>query len=316
MSRMEAQRQLATLTERELTAPLPPGVADFVAQIIEGATPLGVLFYGSGLRGGIDDDTLLDFYIIVERQSDWPRPFLARLGNAILPPNVEYHEQSMAGRPMRAKVAILSLEQFRALTGFATLDTTIWARFSQPSRLVWVRDSGAAHALQCCIMRALVTAARWAAMLGPESAPSRVFWDALYSRTYGAELRVESGKRPKSLVDACPDWYEQALEPCWIMAGLSPVWNGTVISPGLPVARRQRAARQWAVRAGLGRPLNIMRLVKAAYTFTGAARYVAWKLRRHSGIEIPITPFVEKHPLLAAPPVFWSLWRRGAFTRR
>ena len=127
---------------------------------------------------------------------------------------------------------------------------------------------------------------------------------------------MESGKRPKGLAEACPDWYEQALEPCWIMAGLSPVWNGTVISPGLPVARRQRAARQWAVRAGLGRPLNIMRLVKAAYTFTGAARYVAWKLRRHSGIEIPITPFVEKHPLLAAPPVFWSLWRRGAFTRR
>ncbi|MBO1325822.1 hypothetical protein K2X14_12800 [Acetobacter sp. TBRC 12305] len=316
MTTAQARTLLAALTARELSATLPAGVSDFVGQIMGAARPLGVLFYGSGLRGGIDDDTLLDFYVIVERQSDWPRTPLARLGNAVLPPNVEYHEQIVGGRRMRAKVAILSLRQFRALTGFATLDTTIWARFSQPSRLVWARDAAAARALQCCVMRALVTAARWAALLGPQTAPRRAFWDALYRRTYGAELRVESGKRPTSLVDACPDWYEQALEPCWVLAGLHPSVDGNAISPGLSASQKQRAASQWGLRARFGRPLNIMRLIKAAYTFTGAARYVAWKLRRHSGIEIPITPFAEKHPLLAAPPVFWSLWRRGAFTRR
>ena len=73
---------------RELTTRVSPAVLDFVEQMVGTAEPLGVLFYGSGLRGGIQDDTLLDFYVIVKKQSDWPRGRLACLANALLPPNV------------------------------------------------------------------------------------------------------------------------------------------------------------------------------------------------------------------------------------
>ena len=37
--------------------------------------------------------------------------------------------------------------------------------------------------------------------------------------------------------------------------------------------------------------------------------YAAWKIERHTGIPIKLTPWRERHPLLAAPGVLWSLWR-------
>lgn len=76
------QKEIFTLTEQELHTPVSPLVTEFVHNLLGDAQPLGVLFYGSGLRGGIQDDTLLDFYIIVDKQADWPRTRLSCLANA------------------------------------------------------------------------------------------------------------------------------------------------------------------------------------------------------------------------------------------
>ncbi|WP_408737288.1 hypothetical protein [Acetobacter lambici] len=312
-SRSQAIGQITHMLAQELATPVAPEVTLFVEQMLGKVRPLGVLFYGSGLRSGIDEDTLLDFYIIVSRQSDWPRSTLACLANAMLPPNVEYYELRVAGRAMRAKVAILTLAQLHTLTGFATLNTTVWARFSQPVRLVWRSNAQAGQAITQCIVRANVTAARWAALLGPLKAAPSAFWNALYASTYKAELRVENGRRSSGLVDANLERYERILLPCWQAGGISFRHEGEDVVPAISAEQKSRAQRQWRLRARLGRPLNILRLIKAVYTFKGSARYAAWKVRRHSGIEITLSPFAEKHPLLAAPPVLWRLWRQGAF---
>ncbi|WP_338332592.1 hypothetical protein [Acetobacter sp. LMG 32666] len=314
--RSQAIGQLTHRLAQELATPVAPEVTLFVEQMLGKVRPLGVLFYGSGLRSGIDEDTLLDFYIIVRRQSDWPRSGLACMANAMLPPNVEYYEHEVAGRPMRAKVAILTLAQLHALTGFAPLNTTVWARFSQPVRLVWGNNAQAAQAITQCIVRANVTAARWAALLGPYKAAPAAFWNALYAKTYKAELRVENGRRSSGLVDANLERYEHILLPCWQAGGISFRHEGADVVPAISSAQKDKAQRQWRLRARLGRPLNILRLIKAVYTFKGSARYAAWKVQRHSGIEIALSPFAEKHPLLAAPPVLWKLWRQGAFRQR
>lgn len=308
-----ATEQITHSLAQELATPVAPEVTLFVEQMLGSVRPLGVLFYGSGLRSGIDEDTLLDFYIIVRRQSDWPRSWLACMANAALPPNVEYHELRVAGRVMRAKVAILTLAQLHALTGFSSLNTTVWARFSQPVRLVWHYDAQAGGSITRCIVRANVTAARWAALLGPRMATPTGFWDALYARTYKAELRVENGRRSSGLVEANLERYEHMLLPCWQAAGIEFGSYGGQVAPEVSDAHRARAQRQWGLRARLGRPLNILRLIKAVYTFKGSARYAAWKVKRHSGIEITLSPFAHRHPLLAAPPVLWKLWRQGAF---
>ena len=55
------------------------------------------------------------------------------------------------------------------------------------------------------------------------------------------------------------------------------------------------------------------RLLKAACTFDNAIEYVAWKVERHSGYRIEPTPFQRRHPLLAAPRLYWRLRRLGVF---
>jgi len=63
------------------------------------------------------------------------------------------------------------------------------------------------------------------------------------------------------------------------------------------------------VRARFGKPLNLLRLAKASTTFDGAAAYAAWKIERHTGVAVPLTPWRERHPFLAAPGVLWRVWR-------
>jgi uncharacterized protein (DUF2164 family) len=312
----KALAELTAVLARELATPVDDLVQQFVIQMLGDTRPLGVLFYGSGLRGGVGEDTLLDFYIVVDRQTDWPRSFLARQCNALLPPNVEYHERRVNGQGMRAKVAVLTLAQFRHLTGFATYDTTLWARFSQPSRLVWAKDAYAAGRIGACIVQAHVTAGRWAAILGPEQGSPAAFWGALYANTYAAELRVETNGRSGSIVEAWPQRYGMLLRPCWALAHVRAMQAGEKLRPVLSCREREAGQQAWALRVALGRPLNVLRLVKAAFTFSGGARYAAWKIQRHSGVTIEVSPFAEKHPLLAAPPVLFRLWRRGIFRRR
>lgn len=314
-ARSLAANLLAQSIGAEMATPVAPEVTAFVEQLIKPAHPLGVLFYGSGLRGGIQDDTLLDFYVILKRQSDWPRPWAARLGNALLPPNVEYHEIVVQGRLLRAKVALLSLAQFQKLTGVATYDTTVWARFSQPVRLVWSAGHKAEQALQRCVMRAVVTAAYWAAAFGPERAEPEVFWNALYARTYQTELRVEKAGRGAGIVATYSERFKRLLLPCWHIAGIVVAQNGQNLIPLITPHRREALEKAWVLRKRLGRPLNILRLMKAAFTFSGGARYAAWKIERHSGIKVPLTAFAEKHPLIAGPPLLWKLWRKGAFQK-
>ena len=84
------------------------------------------------------------------------------------------------------------------------------------------------------------------------------------------------------------------------------------LTPDLDPAERARAA----ARAGpgarvLGRPLNILRLLKAAFTFEGAMDYVAWKVERHSGVRIEVAPWQRRFPLLAAPGLYWKLQATG-----
>ncbi|MBB2197923.1 MAG: hypothetical protein ABF479_09130 [Gluconacetobacter sp.] len=310
-----AAGQVARLLTDELVCPVEPAVTAFVGELVGDAPVLGVLFYGSGLRQ-VDMEGILDFYIVLDRQADWARGRAAREANALLPPNVEYHERIIDGRTVRAKVAILTLGQFRVLTARGCLDTTIWARFCQPARLVWVRDAVAADAILGCLIRAVGVAAWWAAMLGPESGSALAYWESLFRRTYAAELRVEGGNRPSMLLAGEPGTRFAALLPAaWAASGLSFRQEGETLYPAVPVGARARAERQWRVRAGLGRPLNVARLFKAAFTFAGGARYIAWKVRRHNGFDLALTPFEARHPLICLPRLLWRLKGAGVFRR-
>jgi hypothetical protein len=289
-----------------LDRPLPPAIATAAEELAARLGGCAVLFYGSVLRTG-DLEGVLDFYVLTdgERQRG-----LRRLANRCLWPDVSYHELAVAGRTIRAKVATMPLATFAQAARGDFLDTTIWARFVQPAVLAWRADDAARDHVRTAIAAAAVTAARFAAALGPETGPPRAYWQALFTATYRTELRVERPGREAQIIANAPNHFDTLLPLAWIAAGIPFAQHGDRFAPSLAPAERRRLLAQWRARRRAGKPLNLARLAKASFTFDGAAAYALWKIERHTGLALPLTPWRERHPILAAPGVLWQVWRR------
>lgn len=297
---------VASLVGEELQAPAPPPAVAYAAKLAEAFDGVqAVLFYGSILRTG-DLDGVMDFYVLTETV----RPGLRGLATRLLWPDVSYHELEIDGQVLRAKVATMTLAQFRSATRGEGIDTTIWARFVQPAGLVWSAGTDVAAEVIEAVADAARTAARFAAALGPSEGPPEVYWSALFQETYAAEFRVEKGGRERSILAFDVARYDRLLRSAWHEEGLLDIEAAATVQPALGAEDRKRLGAAWRLRRRMGRPLNYARLVKAAFTFQGAARYAAWKIERHTGMPVEITPWRERHPVLAAPRVLWDLWRR------
>ena len=288
----------AALAERiaaRLSTPVDPAVAAFARALADASGAVAVLFYGSNLRTG-SLDGVLDFYLLLpgERESAiWPR--------------VSYHERPHEGTTLRAKVATMRLATFAKAAGGELADTTIWARFVQPSALIWAADEAAKADVVAAIAAAATTAARLAAALGPVSGSAEEYWRALFRATYQAEFRVEKSGRENDILSVNADHFAGLLPLALEASGIAPGLHGSIFTPRLIPAERARIIGWWKRRRRLGKPLNLLRLVKASTTFEGAARYAAWKIERHTGMPVKLTPFRERYPLLAAPQVLWDL---------
>jgi len=314
MSAAEARSALRSAIAEELALPLPPAihaVAEMLAARGHGAAT-AVLFYGSNLRTGALDG-VLDYYVLVDSLRSWYGRWLPAAANRLLPPSILYVEPEWQGQKLRAKVAVLGGDQFRRAMRRTGLDTTMWARYSQPAALAWVRDDVSRDAAVEAVTEAVISAAGWAARLGPESGPANDYWQALFKRTYGAELRVEKASRTDSLMAYGGARYDRLLPLAWRADSLAFASTTDVdLTPVLSGWSRKLAAAGWSLRHALGKPLNFLRLMKSAYTFDGGVDYLIWKIERHSGVRMEITPWQRRHPILASPYVLWQLRKRGA----
>jgi hypothetical protein len=98
----------------------------------------------------------------------------------------------------------------------------------------------------------------------------------------------------------------------WQSAGIAfDVLPGEELRPAIDAATRQQLQQRWTSRELWGKPLNMLRLLKAAFTFDGAMDYVAWKVERHSGVRLDVKPWQRRFPLLAAPGLYLKLKRLG-----
>jgi hypothetical protein len=298
--------------------PAPESVSDVAESLRQRHGPgVGaVLFYGSCLRSGSDKDSLIDLYLLVDSYRDcYPGRPLAALANRLLPPNVFYHECGWRGRTVRAKYAIMSFEDFAAAARPGAILPAIWARFSQPTALAYARDEEARERVLSALVDAIATMGLRTAPLidGPVSAVE--FWICGYARSYRAEARVEGEGRARHLVEPLPR-YEQLLRPALAAAGVpfAEAGEGRILIELGPAERRRGQAR-WS-RAGLAAQVHtVPRLAKAALTFEGGVDYALWKVERHSGVRVEAGPWQRRHPILAALPLLWRAYRRGAFRR-
>lgn len=282
---------LRRLIAGELAQPVAPGVTALSERIrVEHPGALAILFYGAGLWK-TDAGALLDFYVLAERYRDVdPRRTHALLGR-LLPPNVYY----LAHRGVRCKFAVMRLDQFRAAAAGRSPSTQIWARFAQPSRLVYARDAAARESVAAALAEAVITFHRQTLpLLADGDPPARELWLNGLKRTYANEWRSERGERAEHLYAAS----REALEA-----------RSAIVLPGCGPAERiaTRGARRWLAKA-----TYFMQLLKAVFTFEGGVDYALWKIERQSGVKLSATDFQRRHPLIAAWPLLWKAWRRGA----
>ena len=291
------EQALAARVEQALASPVMPEATAFASRLGLAAGALAVLFYGSNLRTG-STEGVLDFYVLLDGPVEtgiWPR--------------VSYHEWVLGQTPLRAKVATMALATFRAAAAGDLIDTTIWARFVQPSAVAWLHDAAAGAAVAQAVSGAAITAARLAVALGPAAATAEDFWRCLFRATYAAEFRVEKAGREDSILAVNREHFAGLLPLALAAGGITFTSEGETIRPALAPNDRARTLRWWRKRRRLGKAYNLMRLVRATATFDGAARYAAWKIERHTGVNVPLTPWRERHPILAAPGVLWRVWR-------
>jgi hypothetical protein len=293
--------------------PLPDGVAE-LAEVIRArfaGAACAVLLYGS-CRRRASSEGLVDLLLVVSGYRHAHQGFLTAGLNALLPPNVYYLETAAPRGTVRCKFAVVSEAGFaRRCRG--GLDAYFWARFSQPARLVWSADERAAAHVAASRAEAARRFAAEAAPLqsGPVSAEG--FWSEALASSYRCELRPEPPAAARALVAADPGYWE-ALSAL-VLPGLPGVEAAApdrfILSPG--EGRRRLAALRWALRRCWGKTLNILRLFKAAGTFSNGIDYLLWKVERHSGVRVEATERMRRHPRLAAWGLAWKLWRKGAF---
>lgn len=301
---------LRALVAAELAEPVDPKVAEMAAAIAAqhpGASR-AVLFYGSCLREKQLEGLMLDFYLIVsDYRAAYGRRWLAA-ANRLVPPNVF----PFAHKGLTAKYAVLSEADLARECSLEARSVSVWARFAQPSRLVWATDEAARKRASDAVSEAAPTLFQLTLpMMRPEADEALLdIWRRGFSLTYGAELRAERKNRPSSIVDSDPERYERfaraALSTVASRMGVGP--NGEVPLIDSP----ERMARRWRRMQRKGKMLTAGRLAKASFTFAGGVDYLAWKISRHSGVPIAIRPWQRRWPLLAAITLLPRLLKRGA----
>ena len=281
---------LKELVTEELSLPADARVSAMAEAIAakHGAASRAVLFYGSCLRQQQLDGLILDFYLIVSGyRHAYQKRWLA-IANRLVPPNVFYFEHD----GLAAKYAVLSLDDFHRLNGPETSSVSVWARFAQPSRLVWV-DPAVRNRIVDAVARAAPTLLAAAGRRDGESALD--WWRRAFALTYSAELRAERAGKGTSVVDTDIDRYE--------------AFSGPAIAA---IPERLSRGPSWASRRVRGKLLSVVRLAKASATFAGGADYIAWKINRHAGTDIQLKAWQRRWPLLAAITLLPRLLRSGA----
>lgn len=289
--------QLLPLVTAELAAAADPRAAAMAgalaAQYPDAAR--AVLFYGSCLREANLDGLMLDFYLIVsDYRAAYGKSWLAA-ANRRIPPNVFPFEH----RGLIAKYAVLSEADFARLCGPDADNVSVWARFSQPSRLLWAADEGARHGAIAAVATAAPTLLSLARPMAGGADDSLALWRTGFALTYNAELRAEKTGRSVSIVDADRDRYRR--------------FGDAALADGLPASLpTDQAARRWRALQRRGKYLSVVRLAKASFTYAGGIDYLAWKINRHAGTAISIRPWQRRWPLLGAITLLPRLFRAGA----
>ena len=292
-------------------APAPRDAVTAAAEMIAarfGEAHIATFFYGSSLRNGMVEDVVLDFYVVVNNYAAaYQRPLLRGL-NWLLPPNVFYQETNYQGVKVRSKYAVLSVADFAFRCSKKSLNSSVWARFCQPVQLIaWAKDWR--YFMAKCCASAVVTMVEESLSVLPCGVEANDIWLNGLDLTYTAELRSEREGKALELYLLNQDRYKAVTALALSQLNVDPRER---ITRQPSRTSRSRPRFKWMLRRWNGRTVSLLRLMKASFTFDGGIDYLAWKIKRHSGVEIEITPWMRKHQFLGGIKAYWSIRGKGA----
>lgn len=316
---VRADDPLVDLIERELAVPVSTASRELGERLRlrYGEAVLGVLYYGSCFRTGTEADGILDIFLLVDDYASVYDRRLLAIANRLLPPNVFYAEMEIDGKTLRTKYAVMTLEQFEHRTSARCFHTFFWARFAQPCALTYARDAALRRRLAAALAGAAATFIGRSLALQAETFSAASLWTNALRASYRTELRPEAPGAAARLVAANGARYTTLTE---LLVERIPFLVRDAGTAEEPLFRsvestwqRRRGRIAWLVRRPQGKLINLLRIMKAAFTFDGGVDYVLWKIERHSGVKVEATPMLRRHPLLACWPTVWRLYRAGAF---
>ncbi|MBU1189011.1 MAG: hypothetical protein KKC01_08270 [Gammaproteobacteria bacterium] len=310
---------LLGLRQLQESLPQSPQLNTLAAAIRDrhGDAVQAIIYYGSCLRSGKPDQGIADFYVIVD---SYQRAQMGRIRawlNHWLPPNVfyletEHRSQDAATQTLRAKYAVISTAQFlHGVSGGWQLPY-LWARFAQPAGLLWTRDGQIADR----VLRAMIAGQQHflheSLALMNKDFSARELWQQGLLHSYATELRAERLSRIKALYDCWPDYYaRQTAVFMQAQAALQADADGRYVWQA-DAAGHAAAQRRWQSRRRRGKLMSVLRLSKSLFTFSGAVDYAAWKVERHSGQPVQLSPLARRWPLIGGWVVLWRLLRSGS----
>ena len=276
-----------------------------------------MLFYGSCLRSGDALDGLVDIYLVVDSYRNAYRKPLPALFNRLLPPNVYYLEVKVNGNRVRTKYAVISLRDLERGTSMRWFHSYLWGRFSQPCGLLYSRNGETGQRVQRALAQAVLTFLTRTLPALPEQLNSEAIWQQGLALSYQAELRAEKPERANHLYDYWQDHYDVvtslAMDELPFNVTREQRRSRLLYTVQIPRHTRMLSRPGWLLRRFQGKLLSLLRLMKATFTFQGGIDYIAWKLERHTGASIEVTPKMRRHPLIYGWRLTWQLYRRGVF---
>ena len=300
-ARERAEQQLLERIRKVSAPALSEPAKILLDALLEKFPGAAILFYGSGASVSSHEnpaDIIFDFYVIGQDYEALYASSLLHAANKLVPPNVFYFETPSSFGTLRAKYAVLTIDHLEKLVGPATFHSYFWARFAQPCR-IYDPANVLTTRLEGALMSAIVTFCRRTAGLMTSAFTPHNLWLSGLGVSYKAELRAEDSERAAKLIKSYGDWADDVTAPALTLAGLAPEGNAGAIT--LPNKPQGNAPLAWRMRAFAGAFLSVLRLLKGTQTFRGGIDYIAWKIKRHSGVDIGITEWERRHPMLGAP---------------
>ena len=237
--------------------------------------------------------------------------------NRWLPPNVFYGEVHVEGRKVRMKYAVLSLKDFERSVTPKWFHSYFWGRFAQPTALMACSSQAMKEQIISGLGSAVLTFLGNVVPQMPQQFVAKDVWTTGLALSYGAELRAESAGRITTLWESNQAFYEQVAHSVFSahFPKVKVIQNNDQSTYKMEYSKWDCTKNriEWIVRKIQGKLLSILRLMKAAFTFQGGADYLIWKIERHSGVKIELTPAQRRHPIWAGLTTFWRLYRQGAF---